>query len=95
MMNLKTLPRVEPNYQCKTFREAVEEVERRGASPAAVDSTSRIVESPFGGFRVFTVSRRWPWTCSPPWPNRASSLFPRLASVPSRSIVERGHGNYP
>jgi len=54
MMNLEILPRLEPDYNCETFREAVAEMERRGASP---DAISRIVESPFGGFRVFTVSR--------------------------------------
>lgn len=57
MMNLELLPRLEPDYHCETFREAVAEVERRGASPEAADAISRIVESPFGGFRVFTVSR--------------------------------------
>ncbi|MCY3807942.1 MAG: hypothetical protein OXG58_00640 [Gemmatimonadetes bacterium] len=57
MMNLEILPRLEPDYHCETFREAVAEVERRGTSPEAADAISRIVESPFGGFRVFTVSR--------------------------------------
>lgn len=57
MMNLEILPRLKPDYHRETFREAVAEVERRGASPEAADATSRIVESPFGGFRVFTVSR--------------------------------------
>ena len=57
MMNLEILPRLEPDYHCDTFREAVAEVERRAASPEAADAVSRIVESPFGGYRVFTVSR--------------------------------------
>ena len=57
MMNLEILPRLEPDYQCETFREAVAEMERRGASLEAADAISRIVESPFGGYRVFSVSR--------------------------------------
>lgn len=57
MMNLEILPRLEPDYHCKTFRDAVAELKKRGASPEAADAISRIVESPFGGYRVFTVSR--------------------------------------
>ena len=57
IINLEVLPRLEPDYQCETFREAVAEMERRRASLEAADAISRVVESPFVGYRVLTVSR--------------------------------------
>ena len=57
VLNLELLPRLEPDHYCETLEEAVAEVERRRASGDLGDSVTRMVESPFGGFRVFTVSR--------------------------------------
>ena len=56
-MNLDILPRVIQDSYVDDIEEALEEVEKRRASPVAVDAVTRIIESPYGGFRVFTVSR--------------------------------------
>ena len=56
-MNLDLIPRLEPDYYCETLREALAEMERRKTFLDAGDAVSRVVESPFGGFRVLTVSR--------------------------------------
>ena len=52
------LPRLVPDTYVDTLEEAIAEVERRRrTAPMATDAFTRYAESPYGGFRVFTVSR--------------------------------------
>lgn len=56
-MHLDLLPRLVPDTYVDTLKEAIAEVERRRTAPMATDAFTRYAESPYGGFRVFTVSR--------------------------------------
>lgn len=56
-MHLDLLPRLVPDTYVDTLKEAIAEVERRRTAPTAADAFTRYAESPYGGFRVFTVSR--------------------------------------
>ena len=56
-MYLELLPRLVPDTYVDTLKEAIAEVERRWTAPMATDAFTRYAESPYGGFRVFTVSR--------------------------------------
>ena len=57
MLNFEILPRLIPDTYVDTMEEALDEVAKRRMGSAAADSLTRIVESPYGGFRVFSVSR--------------------------------------
>lgn len=41
-----------PDFYCKTYEEAAEELRRRKASPAGQDMVHRILDSPYGGYRL-------------------------------------------
>ena len=56
LRRLETLPRLVPDGYYDSIEEAYEESRRRKASPPADDAVTRVVESPYGGFRVFTIS---------------------------------------
>lgn len=56
MLRLDILPRLVPDSHCETREEAIMEVTRRRASPAAHDAVTRFAASPYGGYRVYTVS---------------------------------------
>ena len=56
-MYLEILPRTVPDSHFDTAEEALDEATRRRTGPMAADSFTRIVESPYGGYRVLTVSR--------------------------------------
>ena len=56
MLRLDILPRLVPDSHCETREEAIEEVARRRASPVVHDAVTRFDESPYGGYRVYTVS---------------------------------------
>ena len=56
MLYLDILPRLVPDAYFATRHEAFEEVCRRKASPVVPDAVTRLDESPYGGFRVYTVS---------------------------------------
>lgn len=58
MLRLDILPRLIADSYHDTRQEAFEEASRRKASPVAPDAVTRIDESPYGGFRVYTVSLR-------------------------------------
>ena len=58
MLRLDILPRLIPDAHCATWEEAFEEAGRRKASPVAPDAVTRLDESPYRGFRVYTVSLR-------------------------------------
>ena len=55
MLRLDILPRLAPDSYHDTRQEAFEEASRRRASPVAPDAVTRIGESPYGGYRVYTV----------------------------------------
>ncbi len=57
MINLEMLPRLTPDVFVDTIKEALEEVERRHAMPAAPDALTRYTKSPYGGYQVYSVSR--------------------------------------
>ncbi len=57
MLHLELLPRLIPDSYLDTIEEALEEVEKRRAAPVSADAVTRFVESPYGGFKVFTISR--------------------------------------
>ncbi len=56
MLRLDILPRLIADSHHDTRQEAFEEASRRKASPVAPDAVTRIDESPYGGYRVYTVS---------------------------------------
>ena len=56
MLRLDILPRLIADSYHDTRQEAFEEASRRKASPVAPDAVTRIDESPYGGYRVYTVS---------------------------------------
>ena len=56
MLRLDILPRLIPDSHCATWQEAFEEAGRRRMSPVAPDAVTRFDESPYGGYRVYTVS---------------------------------------
>lgn len=56
-MYLEFLPRAVPDSYFDTAEEALDEVARRRTGPMAGDSFTRVVESPYGGYRVLTVSK--------------------------------------
>lgn len=56
MLRLEVLPRLIADSYHDTRREAFEEASRRKAAPVAPDAVTRIEESPYGGYRVYTVS---------------------------------------
>ncbi len=56
MVRFDMLPRLAPDFHCDTVGEALAEVSRRKASPIAEDAATRFDRSPYGGYRVFTVS---------------------------------------
>ncbi|WP_420634470.1 hypothetical protein [Candidatus Palauibacter sp.] len=56
MLRLDILPRLIRDSHCETWDEALAEVARRRASPVAHDAVTRLDESPYGGYRVYTVS---------------------------------------
>ena len=56
-MHLEILPRTVPDSHFDTAEEALDEATRRRSGPTAADSLTRIVESPYGGYRVLSVSR--------------------------------------
>ena len=56
MLRLDILPRLVPDSYHDTRQEAFEEASRRKTSPPAPDAVTRIDESPYGGYRVYTVS---------------------------------------
>ena len=56
MVRFDLLPRLAPDFHCKTVGEALAEVSRRKASPVAEDAVTRFDRSPYRGYRVFTVS---------------------------------------
>ncbi|WP_419937142.1 hypothetical protein [Candidatus Palauibacter sp.] len=56
MLRLDILPRLIPDSHCETRQEAIAEVARRRASPVVHDAVTRFDESPYGGYRVYTVS---------------------------------------
>lgn len=58
MLRLDILPRLIPDSHYDTWEEALEEAERRKASPPAPDAVTRMDDSPYGGYRVYTVSLR-------------------------------------
>ena len=57
-MNLELLPRLVPDAYFDTVEEALAEVEERRNGPLGGDAVTRTLPSPYGGFRVLTVSRR-------------------------------------
>ena len=59
-------------------------MERRGASLEAADAISRIGESPFGGYRVLTVSRVM-----------AQEVFAAMAEHGIVSLPDAGFGAKP
>ena len=56
LLPLDILPRLIQDSYVVTWREAFEEASRRKASAIAPDAVTRIVKSPYGGYRVYTVS---------------------------------------
>lgn len=56
MLRLDILPRLIADSYHDTMQEALQEASRRKASPVAPDAVTRIDESPYGGYRVYTVS---------------------------------------
>ena len=56
LLRLDILPRLISDSHCATWQEAFEEAGRRRASPVAPDAVTRFDESPYGGYRVYTVS---------------------------------------
>ena len=56
MLRLDILPRLIPDSHCATWQEAFEEAGRRRMSPVAPDAVTRFDESPYGGYRVYTIS---------------------------------------
>lgn len=56
LLALETLPRLVPDGYYDTFEEAYEESLRRKASPPTNDAVTRVVNSRYGGYAVFTVS---------------------------------------
>lgn len=56
MIRLDVFPRLLPDAYCETLEEALAEVSRRKASPPTPDAATRFDESPYGGYRVYTVS---------------------------------------
>ena len=56
MLRLDFLPRLIPDSHCATWEDAFEEAGRRKSSPVAPDAVTRFDESPYGGYRVYTVS---------------------------------------
>lgn len=56
MIRFDLLPRLAPDFHCETVGEALAEVSRRKASPVADDAVTRFDRSPYGGYRVFTIS---------------------------------------
>lgn len=56
MLRLDILPRVIPDSHCETRQDAIAEVARRRASLVVHDAVTRFDESPYGGYRVYTVS---------------------------------------
>ncbi|MDE2975822.1 MAG: hypothetical protein OXU64_14050 [Gemmatimonadota bacterium] len=56
MLRLDILPRLIADSHHDTRQEALEEASRRKASPVAPDAVTRVDESPYGGYRVYTVS---------------------------------------
>lgn len=56
MLRLDILPRLIADSYHDTRQEAFEEASRRKASPVAPDAVTRVDESPYGGYRVYTVS---------------------------------------
>ncbi len=56
MFRFDILPRLIPDFHGETREEALAEVARRRASPVAPDAVTRFDESPYGGYRVYTVS---------------------------------------
>jgi len=58
LLRLDILPRLIADSHHDTRQEALEEASRRKTSPVAPDAVTRIDESPYGGYRVYTVSLR-------------------------------------
>lgn len=56
MLRLDILPRLVPDFHCATWDEAMHEATERRASPVADDAVTRVDRSPYGGYRVYTVS---------------------------------------
>lgn len=56
MLRLDILPRLIADSHHDTRQEALEEASRRKTSPVAPDAVTRVDESPYGGYRVYTVS---------------------------------------
>ncbi len=56
MIRLDIFPRLLPDAFCDTLEETVAEVSRRKASPPSSDAVTQFDESPYGGYRVYTVS---------------------------------------
>lgn len=57
MLQLELLPRLIPDSYFGSLEDAMSEVEKRKSSQMSADALTRISESRYGGFRVFTVSR--------------------------------------
>ncbi len=56
MIRLDIFPRLIPDAFCGTLEETLAEVSRRKKSPPTPDAVTRFDESPYGGYRVYTVS---------------------------------------
>lgn len=56
MLTIDMLPRVIPDFYCKTVEEALDEVIRRQASLDPGSAITRFDESPYRGYIVYSVS---------------------------------------
>lgn len=56
MLRLDILPRLIPDSYCVTWDEAIQEATERRTTPVAEDAVTRVDRSPYGGYRVYTVS---------------------------------------
>ena len=56
MLRFDILPRLIPDTHCATAEEAFAEAGRRKTLPIASDAITRVERSPYGGYRVYTVS---------------------------------------
>lgn len=83
MVRFDLLPRLAPDFHCETVGEALAEVARRKASPVADDAVTRFDRSPYGGYRVFTISLSF----------AMDLLADPVAS--SRFVGTRSPGSYP
>lgn len=56
MLRLDILPRLIPDSHCATWDDAIREATERRTTPVADDAVTRVDRSPYGGYRVYTVS---------------------------------------